>query len=132
VTILSFFGIFSSFAGFVLVKFSGYFHLVVGALIVLMGLVLANMIHLPTLPQFFKGSGMRQRGSRSETPGFNPGFNPGLPPGLPHAAQAILTGPYGMGLTFALVSSPCSSPILFSILSAAAATQPRDPKFKVH
>lgn len=32
------------------------------------------------------------------------------------------TGPYGVGLTFALVSSPCASPVLFAALAAAAAT----------
>ncbi len=31
-------------------------------------------------------------------------------------------GPFGVGLTFALVSSPCASPVLFSVLAAAAAT----------
>lgn len=31
-------------------------------------------------------------------------------------------GPYGVGLTFALVSSPCSSPVLFAVIAAAAAT----------
>lgn len=31
-------------------------------------------------------------------------------------------GPYGVGLTFALVSSPCTSPIMFGVLAAAAAT----------
>ncbi len=36
---------------------------------------------------------------------------------LPQAA-----GPYGVGLTFALVSSPCASPVLFAVLAAAAAT----------
>jgi cytochrome c-type biogenesis protein len=36
---------------------------------------------------------------------------------LPKAA-----GAYGVGLTFALVSSPCASPVLFAVLAAAAAT----------
>ena len=31
-------------------------------------------------------------------------------------------GPFGVGLTFALVSSPCASPVLFAVLAAAAAT----------
>ena len=31
-------------------------------------------------------------------------------------------GPYGVGLTFALVSSPCASPVLFAVLAAAAST----------
>lgn len=42
-----------------------------------------------------------------------------LPPPPPKLAIA---GPYGIGLTFALVSSPCSSPILFAILGTAATT----------
>ncbi|NEP09696.1 MAG: cytochrome c biogenesis protein CcdA [Symploca sp. SIO2C1] len=33
-----------------------------------------------------------------------------------------ITGSYGVGLTFALVSSPCSSPLLYSFVAAAAAT----------
>ncbi|MBW4510931.1 MAG: cytochrome c biogenesis protein CcdA [Scytonematopsis contorta HA4267-MV1] len=33
-----------------------------------------------------------------------------------------IAGSYGVGLTFALVSSPCSSPVLFAVLAAAAAT----------
>jgi cytochrome c-type biogenesis protein len=33
-----------------------------------------------------------------------------------------VAGAYGVGLTFALVSSPCSSPVLFAILAAAATT----------
>jgi cytochrome c-type biogenesis protein len=31
-------------------------------------------------------------------------------------------GPYGVGLTFALVTSPCASPVLFAILAAGAST----------
>jgi cytochrome c-type biogenesis protein len=41
---------------------------------------------------------------------------PGMTLNLPAA------GPYGVGLTFALVSSPCASPVLFAVLAAAAAT----------
>ncbi|MBE9030134.1 sulfite exporter TauE/SafE family protein [filamentous cyanobacterium LEGE 11480] len=37
--------------------------------------------------------------------------------GAPEAA-----GPFGVGLTFALVSSPCASPVLFAVLAAAAAS----------
>jgi cytochrome c-type biogenesis protein len=33
-----------------------------------------------------------------------------------------IPGAYGVGLTFALVSSPCASPVLFAVLAAAAAT----------
>jgi cytochrome c-type biogenesis protein len=31
-------------------------------------------------------------------------------------------GTYGVGLTFALISSPCASPVLFAVLAAAAST----------
>jgi cytochrome c-type biogenesis protein len=89
VTILSLFGLVSSFAGAVMVEYRGYINLVVGGIMVVMGLWLIGVIHIP-LPQ----------------------LNLNLP-------QA---GPYGVGLTFALVSSPCASPVLFAVLAAAAAT----------
>jgi cytochrome c-type biogenesis protein len=89
VTILSLFGLVSSFAGMVMVEYRGYINIAVGLLMVVMGLWLIGAITLP-LPQ----------------------FNVNLP-------QA---GPYGVGLTFALVSSPCASPVLFAVLAAAAAT----------
>jgi cytochrome c-type biogenesis protein len=42
---------------------------------------------------------------------------------LPQANFSLpVAGPYGVGLTFALVSSPCSSPVLFAVIAAAAAT----------
>lgn len=89
VTILSLFGLVSSFAGAVMVDYRGYINIVVGMIMALMGLWLMGVIQLP-LPQ----------------------MNLNLP-------QA---GPYGVGLTFALVSSPCASPVLFAVLAAAAAT----------
>ena len=89
VTILSLFGLVSSFAGAVLIDYRGYFNLAVGLLMALMGLVLAGVLHLP-LPQL-----------QLDTP---------------------ITGPYGVGLGFALVSSPCASPVLFAVLAAAAAS----------
>ncbi|MBD2040354.1 cytochrome c biogenesis CcdA family protein [Microcoleus sp. FACHB-672] len=89
VTILSLFGLFSSFAGAVMIYFRGYIQIAVGAIIVLMGLNLAGIVPLP-LPQIdFK---------------------------LP------IAGPYGVGLTFALLSSPCTSPVMFAVLSAGGAT----------
>ena len=42
-----------------------------------------------------------------------PQFQVSLPP---------FAGTYGVGLTFALISSPCASPVLFAVLAAAAAT----------
>jgi len=89
VTVFSLFGLFASFAAAVLVDYRGYFNVVVGAIILLMGLSFAGIIHL-SLPQ--------------------------------PKASVSAAGPYGVGLTFALVSSPCSSPVLFSVIAAAAAT----------
>jgi cytochrome c-type biogenesis protein len=90
VTILSLFGLASSFAGAVMVEYRGYINIAVGLIMGIMGLWLMGVIKIP-LPQF------------------------NLP--VPQAA-----GPYGVGLTFALVSSPCASPVLFAVLAAAAAT----------
>jgi cytochrome c-type biogenesis protein len=89
VTILSLFGLVSSFAGFVMVEFRGYINVAVGLIMAVMGLWLMGVIQLP-LPQ--------------------------MKVNLPQA------GPYGVGLTFALVSSPCASPVLFAVLAAAAGT----------
>jgi cytochrome c-type biogenesis protein len=89
VTILSLFGLVSSFAGAVMVEYRGYINIVVGLIMAVMGLWLLGVIKLP-LPQ----------------------MNLNLP-------QA---GPYGVGVTFALVSSPCASPVLFAVLAAAAAS----------
>lgn len=89
VTILSLFGLVSSFAGAVMVDYRGYINIAVGIIMTLMGLWLMGLINLP-LPQ----------------------TNINLP----------VAGSYGVGLTFALVSSPCASPVLFAVLAAAAAT----------
>ena len=89
VTILSLFGLVSSFTGLIMVEYRGYINIVVGLIMAVMGLWLIGVIQIP-LPQ----------------------MNLNLP-------QA---GPYGVGLTFALVSSPCASPVLFAVLAAAAAT----------
>jgi cytochrome c-type biogenesis protein len=90
VTILSLFGLVSSFAGIVMVQYRGHINIVVGLIMAMMGLWLLGIINLP-LPQ----------------------LNINLPKSV---------GPYGVGLTFALVSSPCASPVLFAVLAAAAAT----------
>lgn len=87
VTVLSLFGLLSSFATAVIVDFKGVVHLLIGAIILLMGLSFAGVIHLP-LPQ----------------------TQVSLP----------IAGSYGVGMTFALVSSPCASPVLFAVLAAAA------------
>lgn len=89
VIVLSLFGLASGFATAVIVDFKGYVHLAIGAVILVMGLGFAGLIHLP-LPQ----------------------TQINLP----------VPGPLGVGMTFALVSSPCASPVLFAVLAAAATT----------
>ncbi|MDX2098566.1 MAG: cytochrome c biogenesis protein CcdA [Leptolyngbyaceae cyanobacterium bins.59] len=85
-TILSLFGLVSSFATAVIVDFKGYVHLTIGVVILLIGLSFSGLFHLP-LPQ----------------------TQISLP----------IAGPFGVGVTFALVSSPCASPVLFAVLAAA-------------
>lgn len=42
---------------------------------------------------------------------------------LPQTSVSLpIPGAYGVGVTFALVSSPCTSPVMFSVLAAAGAT----------
>jgi cytochrome c-type biogenesis protein len=107
VTILSLLGLFSAFAGIVLVQFRGYFQVAIGSVILLMGLSLLGIVRLP-LPQL-----IRSRVTPSATQPER---------SLLDTVRSILIGPYGVGVTFALVSSPCTSPIMFGVLAAAAAT----------
>jgi cytochrome c-type biogenesis protein len=89
VTVLSVFGLFSSVAGSVMVDWRGYINVGIGSVIILMGLSIGGIFHLP----------------------------------LPQTQFTIpFAGTYGVGLTFALISSPCASPVLFAVLAAAAAT----------
>jgi cytochrome c-type biogenesis protein len=89
VTVLSVFGLFSSVAAAVMVDWRGYINLGIGSIIILMGLSIGGIFHLP----------------------------------LPQTQFTIpFAGTYGVGLTFALISSPCASPVLFAVLAAAAAT----------
>ncbi|QUS60122.1 cytochrome c biogenesis protein CcdA [Synechocystis sp. PCC 7339] len=89
VIVLSLFGLVSAFATAVIVDFKGYVHLAIGAIILVMGLSFAGLIHLP----------------------------------LPRTQISLpVAGPLGVGMTFALVSSPCASPVLFAVLAAASTT----------
>jgi cytochrome c-type biogenesis protein len=106
VLVLSLLGLFSSFAGFVFVQFRGYFHLLVGAIIVLMGLSLAGLIRIP-LPKF--------------APAMQP-TSAQLNASWWATLRSQVLGPFSVGLTFALVSSPCTSPVMVSVLAAATAT----------
>lgn len=108
IAVLSLLGLFSAFAGFVFVQFRGYFHVLVGALIVLMGLSLAGLVTLP-LPS-----------NRWLQP-FAPD-RAQIPPSAGAKLRAYTLEPFIVGLTFALVSSPCTSPIMVSVLAAGSAT----------
>jgi len=112
VTILSLFGLFSSVAGILLIEFQGYVHLAVGVIIVIMGLSLAGILRLPLPANRLNCMAKEQANSKSRTPWVS----------LGKTLHTVLIGPYGVGLTFALVSSPCTSPVLFAILATAAAT----------
>lgn len=89
VTVFSLFGLFAALASAVYVEYRGYFSVVVGAMILVMGLSYGGIIHLP-LPQI--------------------------------NTSVSAAGPYGVGVTFALIGSPCASPVLFAVIAAAAAT----------
>ncbi len=89
VTILSLFGLVSSFAGAVMIDYRGYINVGVGLIMAGMGMWLMGLIKIPL-----------------------PTMNVDIP----------VAGPFGVGLTFALVSSPCASPVLFAVLAAAAAS----------
>ncbi len=116
VTVLSLLGLFSSIAGFILIYFRGYFQLAVGLIIVVMGLSLAGIVRLP-MPQFLSRSGFESGDLPAiQEPGVKKQFS------IKTAAKSLLIGPYGVGLTFALVSSPCTSPVMVSVLTAGAAT----------
>ncbi len=117
VTVLSLLGLFSSAAGLILIQFRGYIQVAVGAIIVLMGLSLVGVVPIPRLRlnRFTSPTGtggnavqLREKMSRRSR--------------LQALITSFLIGPYGVGITFALVSSPCTSPIMISVLTAAAAT----------
>lgn len=111
VTVLSLLGLVSSFAGIVFREYKGYFHIAVGSLIIVMGLSLAGIVRLPNLQNRWQVTA-----ANSQAPDSNASRSLG---GL---LRSIFIGPYGIGLTFALVSSPCTSPIVVTVLSAGAAT----------
>jgi len=106
VTVLSLLGLFSAFAGFVFVQFRGYIYLFVGTVIVVMGLSLAGVITLPLPNNHWLQPNSSQSDAKSAMGQLR--------------RQAI--EPFIVGLTFALVSSPCTSPIMISVLTAGAAT----------
>jgi cytochrome c-type biogenesis protein len=118
VTVLSLFGVFSSLQGLVLIRYQGYFQMAVGVLIILMGLSLAGVVSLPMPQNLFSRlpSSPQINGSVQPAAAAETAFS------LRKVVRSLLTGPYGVGLTFALISSPCTSPVTFAVLAAASAT----------
>lgn len=89
-SILSLFGLFSSFAGLLMVQYRGHIEIAIGSLTMILGLGFGGFLPLPKLPGFTR-----------------------VPANV---------GPFLFGLVFALISSPCASPVLFSVLGSTAAT----------
>ncbi len=111
VTVLSLLGLFSALAAIVFIKFRGFIQIAVGLLIILMGGHLIGLIQVP-LPKLPIHAPRMANSSSSVDKGDH---------GLTHTLTQ-LSGPYTVGLTFALISSPCTSPVMFSVLAAGAAT----------
>ncbi len=132
VTVLSVLGLFSSAAGLILIQFRGYIQVAVGTIIVLMGLSLVGIVQIPRLRlnRFTSPTGAgsnaihsKEKMSRRFVKHSRSSPQDSLRESrLQSVITSFLTGPYGVGITFALVSSPCTSPIMISVLTAAAAT----------
>jgi cytochrome c-type biogenesis protein len=103
VTVLSCLGLFSSLATSLMLSYRGYINVAIGLLIVVMGLSVLEVVHLP-LPQIK----LSPRSTTTKAVG--------------NTLPVQIAIPYGVGLTFALLSSPCASPVLFAFLAAAATT----------
>jgi cytochrome c-type biogenesis protein len=90
VLVLSLFGLFSGFAGSVIVDYKGYVHMVVGLLSVLLAMMMLSPFQwqLPTVVK----------------------------------KMPVGAGPFLVGASFALVSSPCASPVLFTLLLAGGSS----------
>jgi cytochrome c-type biogenesis protein len=99
-TVLTLLGLFSGFQGFMLIDYQGYVYLAIGLLMVLMGLNLLFSFSQKLSLSFLQGS------THS----------------VAEKIQSCIAGPYGVGMSFALIITPCASPILFAVLGMAAAS----------
>ncbi|MGA7935564.1 MAG: cytochrome c biogenesis protein CcdA [Kovacikia sp.] len=99
-TVLTLLGLFSGFQGFILIDYQGYGQVAIGLLMVLMGLNLLFSFSRQLSLSFLQG------GAHS----------------IAEAIRSGMAGPYGVGMSFALIVTPCASPILFAVLGIAAAT----------
>lgn len=88
VVALSVLGLFADLAGAVFVEHRGPIRLAVGAILVVLGLVAAEIVRLPAVPAI---GGSRRLGA------------------------------VAAGAAFALITTPCASPILFAVLAASGA-----------
>lgn len=99
-TVLTLLGLFSGFQGFILIDYQGHVQVAIGLLMVCLGL---NLLFA-----------FSQRLSLSLLQGSSHSFA--------EAIRSSVIGPYGVGMSFALIVTPCASPILFAVLGIAAAT----------
>lgn len=99
-TVLTLLGLLSGFQGFMLIDYQGYVHLAIGLLMIVMGLNLAFSLFQRLSLVFL------QKRSNS----------------LAEVVRSGITGPFGVGMSFALIITPCASPVLFAVLAMAAAT----------
>lgn len=131
--VLSLLGLVSSLASAILFQFRGYINLFVSLIMLGMGLSLLEIIHIPfsqfnsyiyrvksNFPRWIKQN-FPQDNHISQTSSSQTSLSQATFSKSPSKYMAILQ-PFGVGVSFALVGSPCSSPVLVSVLSAAAAT----------
>jgi cytochrome c-type biogenesis protein len=99
-TVLTLLGLCSGFQGLMLIDYQGYVQVAIGLLMVCMGLNLLFSFSQRLSLFFFQGSAHS----------------------FAEAIRSSVIGPYGVGMSFALIITPCASPILFAVLGIAAAT----------
>ncbi len=99
VTAYSILGLFTSLAGALIIDHRGGLFVTAGVIVIAMALQL-------------KGWGPRFPWHRLNVGGI----------AAPRWIHRVVAGPFLIGFTFALVTSPCASPVLAAVLSAAAAT----------
>ncbi len=99
-TVLTLLGLVSGFQGFMLIDYQGPVDIAIGLLLIAMGLnLLFSFSKRLRLPVFQRSSNL-----------------------IGESVRSSIAGPYGVGMSFALIVTPCASPILFAVLGIAAAT----------
>lgn len=110
ITVLSLLGLITGFASIVFIQYRGFLQISVGLVVMSMGTNLIGMVmgrinhwRIPT-------------GTLAIPLCHHSVINRKL-----HTGLALLR-PYGVGVTFSLIGSPCASPVLFSVLTVGAAS----------